>query len=267
MEIRQYYYTSYIHRQTGQAGFQIKAMSPGISPALQATIARLIDYRIPSACNTDALETHPLALLYFYTESGASILLCSRSSGKDEYGRPGNFFAHVVVLDLDATPFTSTPPVFFWKSPFWRTGDPEEREAVVSLPVLPSFDVEPALDVEDIWHFLAQGQRRAWLYKLMCAVIQSRKTQRRIVIFDTDEHVALWIAAVSCLLPPAYRPLLTFATYHHDPCQTPYLITGTATSSSLRALSADDLAYFLLDTATGQASPFEPSAYAELAAW
>src|SRR5258706_5815428 len=227
MEIRKYYYTSYIQKQTGQAGFQIKAMSPGLSPALQSTIARLINYRIPSDLNMDALETHPVALRYAYTESGESILLCGQSTGKDEYGRPGNFFAHAVIVDT--SPFTSTPPVFFWKSPFWRTGDPEEHGAINSLPVLSSFDVEPTLHIGDIWHFLAQGHRRDWLYKLLCAVIQSGKAQRRIVIVDTDEHVALWIAAVSCLLPPAYRPLLTFATYHHDPCQAPYLITGTTT--------------------------------------
>src|SRR5437879_2992029 len=127
MEVRQYYYTSYIQEKTGQAGFQIKAMSPGISPALQTTIARLINYRVSSGLNMNALETHPVALRYAYTESGESILVCSQSSGKDEYGRPGNFFAHVVVLD--ANPFTSTPPIFFWKSPFWRTSDPEERDA------------------------------------------------------------------------------------------------------------------------------------------
>jgi hypothetical protein len=46
MEISQHYYTSFINRERGSAGFQVKAMSPGISPDTQNMILRLIAYRI-----------------------------------------------------------------------------------------------------------------------------------------------------------------------------------------------------------------------------
>lgn len=263
MKIRQYYYTSSLQGYTGRAGFQVKATSPGLSPALQSMLARLIDYQIPAHLAPDALETHPVALRYTCTASGEGILLCSQSIGKDEYGRPGNFFAHALVLDTST--FADTPPVFFWKSPFWRTSDPEEREALASLPVLSCFEGEPGLCMEDIWNFLAQGRRRAWLQTLLCAVIQSDKSRRQLILLDTDEHVALWIAALSCLLPPAYRPLLTFATYHHDADRAPYLVTGTATQSALHPFEVDSPSYFLLDATTGKCSAAEPSPYAELA--
>jgi hypothetical protein len=263
MGVRQYYYTSYVDEKAGHAGFQIKAMSPGLSPELQATLARLIAYRIPPALAMHEVTTHPVALRYHREGSGECILLCSQSSGNDEYGRPGNFFAHALVLEQDT--FTSVPPIFFWKSSFWRANDPEKRSHIASLPVLPSFNEEPSLNVEDIWNFLAQNNRRALLYKLLCAVVHSSKTRRRIVIIDSAEHVALWIAAVSCLLPPAYRPLLTFATYHHDPYQAHYLITGTTSGSSFRASPEDSLSFFILNAETGFISAIETSLYAELA--
>jgi hypothetical protein len=83
------------------------------------------------------------------------------------------------------------------------------------------------------------------------------------VICDSDEHVALWVAAVSCLLPPAYRPLLTFATYHHDPRQAPFMIVGADATYS--AILKDDASIFLLDAVHERSSPVEPSPYAELA--
>lgn len=257
----QYYYTSYVHQQTGRAGFQVKAMSPGLEPEVQDTIARLIAYRIPPALDIQAIETHPVALRYAYKGPDECILLCSQSCGRDEYGRPGNFFAHAVVLQQDI--FTSIPPVFFWKSAFWCKHDPVERMEIASLPTLSLLEEEPALDLEDVWTFVAEEQRRALLYKLLCAVVQSRRKQRRIVICDSDEHVALWVAAVSCLLPPAYRPLLTFSTYHYDVYQSPFLITGTDVAR--RATLEDDPSIFFLDAANGRSSAVEPSPYAELA--
>jgi hypothetical protein len=258
---RQYYYTSYVHQQTGRAGFQVKAMSPDLTPELQETIARLIAYRVPPALDIQDIETHPVSLRYAYKGPDECILLCSQSCGRDEYGRPGNFFAHAVVLEQDL--FTSIPPVFFWKSAFWCRHDPIERTQIASLPMLPALDEEPALDLEDVWAFVAEEQRRTLLYKLLCGVVQSHRKQWRIVICDSDEHVALWVAAVSCLLPPAYRPLLTFATYHHDPHQSPFLITGADAARGVTV--EDDASIFLLDAANGRTSAVEPSPYAELA--
>jgi hypothetical protein len=264
MDAQQYYYTSYVHTATGKAGFQIKAMSAGIPPDLQATLAHLIAYRIPPPCNIQDYGTHPIALRYVYEGPGRCILLCSQSCGNDEYSRPGNFFAHALLLEEEL--FTRMPPVFFWKSSFWQRQDLVEREQIVSLPTLPISDAESTIDYKKIRQFLAQGSRRAWLHKLLCAIIHSNSTQRRIVILDSAEHVALWIAAASCLLPPACRPLLTFATYHHDPYQVQYLITGTTKDSSFRATPEDHLSYFVLNAQEGLVSAVDPSPYAWLAA-
>ncbi len=264
MGVRQHYYTSYMNRITGNAGFQVKAMSPGITPDVQALIARLIAYRIPPSLDEHALNTHPVALRYYYGGPHMGILLCSQSNDTDDNGRPGNFFAHTLLLDPNT--LASVPPIFYWRSPFWRKEDREVRSSVASLPVLTSFEPEVLLEEDHIWQFFKEDERRyELLYKLLCAVVHSTKTQRRIVILDTTEHVALWIASVSCLLPPAYRPLLTFATYHHDPYQAQYLITGTTTDAGFHATPEEYLSFFILNAQTGATSEVEDSSYAKMA--
>src|SRR5258708_33655292 len=114
MSILQHYYTSYTNQETGSTGFQVKAMSPGISPDLQATIARLIAYHVPPMLEEHDVSTHPIALRYYYKGQDQCILLCSQSNGKDPNGRPGNFFAHTLVLDPAV--LTSVPPIFYWHS-------------------------------------------------------------------------------------------------------------------------------------------------------
>jgi hypothetical protein len=263
MSMQQFYYTSYVHRIAGTAGFHMKAMSPGISPDLQLLLERLAAYRIPPALNAAHIETHPIALRYHYRNEQECILLCSQSSGTDELGRPGNFFAHGLILEHDL--FTCVPPIFFWKSSFWQKQDTQERSHVVSLPVLNAFDEEPTLELEEIWRFLVHDQRRVLLHKLLSAVISSGTTQRRIVIIDDVEHVVMWVAAVSCLLPPAYRPLLTFATFHHNPYQSLSLITGTTGAPFFRATAEEYQSFFVLNALTGATSDILPSPYADLA--
>src|SRR5581483_11288189 len=98
MAVLQQYYTSFFNKNTGRAGFQIKAMSPNMSQEMQTLISRLITYRIPDGMDERAVQTHPVALRYYYHSPQECVLLCSQSCGNDENGRPGNFFAHSVVL-------------------------------------------------------------------------------------------------------------------------------------------------------------------------
>lgn len=259
MTVLQHYYTSFVNKETGSAGFQVKAMSPGINPEIQAIISRLIAYRIPPVMQGSPVESHPVALRYYYHNAQESILLCSQSNGRDESGRPGNFFAHSVVLPPDN--FTLEPPFLYWGSPFWKK---QAGDGSVINP-LPEFQAEQSLDILDkMWAFLAQKGRREALQKLMSAVVHSERTRRRIIIVDSDEHVALWVAAVSCMLPPTYRPLLSFSTYHHDPYQSWFLITGTTGDSGLRLSPEESVSHFVLNGETNQTSDVDTSPYADL---
>jgi hypothetical protein len=258
MAVLQQYYTSFVNKNTGRAGFQIKAMSPNMSQETQTLISRLITYRIPAGMDERAIKTHPVALRYYYHNPQECILLCSQSCGSDENGRPGNFFAHSVVLPSDS--LTIRPPILYWRSPFWG----QETTEMGYIPVSSEFPAPlSARIINQMWSFLADDERQQALYALMCAVIHSISTNRRIIIIDKDEHVALWIAAVSCMLPPAYRPLLSFSTYHHDPYQSWFLITGTTADT----LSASDLqnstSHFILDGRSNKTSSVKGSLYAK----
>lgn len=264
MSVLQHYYTSYINEATGRIGFQVKAESPGISSEIEDTINRLISYTIPPSLNERDIDTHPVALRYFYEGPERCYLLCSQSCGSDSNGRPGNFFAHTLVLPPDM--FTYMPPILFWKSLLWRREAADSRSPVDALPVLPSLDERySSLNPDGVWDFLAQEGRRNLLYKLLCAIVHSKKTFQRVVILDTVENVVWWIASVTTLLPPAYRPLLSFATYHHDPKQGQYLITGTTSDSSFGVSSLDYRAFFVLNANTGETSEVADSPYAWLA--
>src|SRR5437660_946612 len=179
MSVRQQYYTSFVNPETGSAGFQIKAMSEGISPEAHAIITRLIAYRIPPSLDERAIRQHPVALRYYYKDPQECILLCSQSNGSDENGRPGNFFAHTLVLEPEI--FTTTPPIFYWESSFWLKQDKGNRRPMHVLPALHSFDEEPSLDMERVWNFLASAKRKKQFLKLMSAVVHCNRTLRRIV--------------------------------------------------------------------------------------
>lgn len=264
MSVLQYYYTSFVHPQTNRAGFQIKAMSPGIPPDTQTLIAHLISYNIPPTLDVRGCPAHPVALRYFYHHPSECILLCSQSNGDDESGRPGNFFAHVLILEPEM--FKTIPPIFYWQSAFWLKYDTEVRSQPDVLPILSAFEEMPSLDVERVWSFLASTAHNDHFHRLMSAVVHCHKTLRRVVIVDTADHVALWVAAVSCLLPPDYRPLLSFATYHHDPRQGQFMITGTTSDSSFPNVAENYFTYFVVNTETNSIGDVEPSLYAKLVA-
>ena len=198
MSVLQYYYTSFVHPQTSRAGFQVKAMSPGISQHTQALIARMIAYQIPSIMDERDIQSHPIALRYYYENPQECILLCSQSCGSDENGRPGNFFAHAVILEPEM--FKTIPPIFYWQSSFWLKQDEETRSHPDILPILTDFEEMHPLAIEQVWSFLTSIEPYHFS-KLMAAVVHCHKTLRRVAIIDTTDRVALWIAGVSCLLP------------------------------------------------------------------
>jgi hypothetical protein len=217
----------------------------------------ILSYRIPSSLDPKDISRHPVALRYQYFNGDKAILICSQSNGPDELGRPGNYFAHTVITS--AQDFDLFPPILFWGHSFWRTQDSSDR---LEIPPQSSFDLEPSLDFDHIWSFLNQGERRAWFYKLLCAVVHYDKSKRPIVILDSNENIAMWIMALTFALPRAYRPFLTFATYHHDPYQAPFMIIGTTADSRFRFSQDEYISHFILNAENNRISDTDDSVYA-----
>jgi len=256
MVIRQHYYTSCQTSRT--SGFQVKAKSPGLTGETEKNLEGLIGYKIPSECDVNALETHPMSLRY-YADDQDIIIISSQSNGQDELGRPGNFFAHSVIATPEHLAYLSAP-IFYWKSPFWIKRDEPKRE---ELPILSEFNPEVTFDFEQIWQFLQKKQNAEWFYKLLCAVIDYPISQRKIVILDEIESIALWIAAITAALLPRYTYFLSFATYHHDPYRVPFIITGTTRDSNFRCSSDEYISYFILNALEERISDVPDSIYAK----
>lgn len=247
MALLQHYFTSYKNERTGRAGWQTLAMSRDVTPELDRAIQGLIGYKAPQSLSSDDLASHPVALRYLYEPSRRSFLLCSQSTGLDNQNRPGNFFAHTLVIPPENfADFALCPPILYWKSPVWCREDRSQRE---ELPGLALEELPTGPDVqESVWDFLALGKRRELLSRLFGALVQRKRQPRRLIILDTNEHVALWIASLSILLPPAYRSFLSFATYHHVPHEQRYLITGTTRDWWQRVPpQMQNQAFFVLD--------------------
>lgn len=257
MVMRQLYYTSCINGTSGSAGFQVKALSPGISTDERAALNKILGYRIPPSLPVEQVSSHPVALRYQYLSTETCFLACSQSCGPDEAGRPGNFFAHCVVTA--PSDFAVMAPIMYWRHPFWKRSDPSES---VEIPEEPCFELDPALDFDAIWAFLDQDDRREWLHRLLCVVLRFDEDRRPIVILDSPDNVPLWIAAVTFGLPAPFRPFLSFATYHHDPYQVPFLITGTTADGKFRFSTDEYISHFVINASVGKTSDAKESAYA-----
>lgn len=259
MLIQQQYYTSWNNSRTQKTGFQVKAESIHLTQEMTELLNRLIGYSIPSQLDASDLTRHPVALRYYITDQFA-LLISSCSSGKDELGRDGNFFAHSLVGTPEQMAYLA--PIFYWDSPFWVSQDPSDQQ---ELPELEKLEAEVVFDFDAIWNFLNAGNRKQFFYKLLCAVIDYHDSKRRIIIIDDAESVALWIASICTFLPPSYCYFLSFSTYHHDPGRTPFTITGTTVDSNFRCTSDSYFSYFIVNSQENSISDVAPSDYANYA--
>jgi hypothetical protein len=257
MLIQQQYYTSWSNPKTQRTGFQVKAESSNLTQAMTEILDRLIGYSIPTQIDASDLKNHPVALRYHTTDQIA-VLVSSRSSGKDELGRDGNFFAHSLVGIPEQIAYPLAP-IFYWDSPFWVSQDSSDQEL---LPQLDQLDIEIVFDFDEVWSFLDQGNRKQQFYQLLCAVIDYQHSKRRIVIVDDAESVALWIASICTFLPPSHCYFLSFSTYHHDPIRTPFIITGTTPDSYFRCTTDAYISYFILNAQEQMISEAPASDYA-----
>jgi len=73
----------------------------------------------------------------------------------------------------------------------------------------------------------------------------------------------MWILAITVALPQIYRQYITFATYHHDPYQVPFLITGTTADSRFRFSADEYISYFVLNAYENRISEIEDSIYTQ----
>lgn len=221
MSIRQLYYTSAKHPQTNVGGFQAIAATPNMPRDERNILNGMMSYAIPPHLQQADIASHPVALRYMAIDGRRGALVCSQSVGTDENSRPGNYFAHALVGDVnDLTRGETIPPITHWGSTFWQR---EHTTADLDLPELTGLTSNAAFDYEAVFDFMKSGQRTKLLRSMLSAIAGG---QSRIILKDTPDNIVQWIYAVSLALPSRLRSFLSFSTYSHDPQNSIFLLTG-----------------------------------------
>ncbi|WP_067597429.1 GTPase-associated protein 1-related protein [Nocardiopsis listeri] len=210
MGAAQLYYTSCERGLSGCGGYQFNAATPGVDTRVLREVERFTVYEPPRSMPAEEAHRHPVNLCYSPDLGGARVLSRVVSSGHDPSGRPGNYFAHSLLLDGEEGPL----PAELWGAGFW-TGRP------VSDPDLPWLSlVAGPLDRERTAAWL-RGRDEALLSRLLVAVDAAIDGGAPVLLPARDEDAAHWVAALSHLLPPRRARRMSFATYSGSPEDAP----------------------------------------------
>lgn len=268
MSFKQAFYTSCEQGLGGGKGFQFKAASEGIEPLLFSQIERLGLYvpplTAPSRPTTEELGQFPISLAFQLLGDGSAVLVQAKYIGVDYTDRYGNFFSHSLVSQNPYRDFCQNNqllPIETWRSETWAGAD---NDASAELPVVEIIRSGSDINDESIFAFLRDPVRQEMLPNFITAVVEAINTNRRLIIVDTNENIAFWIAVASYALPYHFVLKLTFNTYVRDPYQTEALITGTTDDTTFNFASHEiEHQFFVFDLKGSRFTPIErPSGFA-----
>ncbi|HSR22603.1 MAG TPA: hypothetical protein VLW53_03565, partial [Candidatus Eisenbacteria bacterium] len=102
MAFQQLYYTSCENGLGGYGGYQFNAITPGVPAAVMREVEDRTVYEPPGWLLADPCpdepEAYPVAFSHGTSEAtGVAITAQVVFTGTDYSGRPGNYFAHVLV--------------------------------------------------------------------------------------------------------------------------------------------------------------------------
>jgi hypothetical protein len=226
MKALQLHYTSCRRGQSGNAGFQTRALSQGIRSDEQREIERRGVYRPPRNARQDPapgeiVQNFPIAFRSYILESGRPAITRAVYVGRDYSGRWGNFFAHSLVFENGQ--ISTLWPIDLYEWPGWREGLSSTEDSEETPPPLPLADlagVPPAesFRFKELRDFLREDSGRCELLaKMGRAVFLGRASSRALVIRDTPLHGLYWIACLQKIFSPQHAAALTFSTYQDDP--------------------------------------------------
>jgi hypothetical protein len=119
------------------------------------------------------------------------------------------------------------------------------------------------INFANVQPFLKEPQRREILPRYLSAVVEALKTNRRVIIIDANENIALWIAAASYVLPYHLVLKLTFSTYVQNPYSTDALITGTTEDSTFNFAPHEiEHLFSVFDIRGGRFTSIDPDGFA-----
>lgn len=264
MVFQQAYFTSCEVGLRGTKGFQMHAASPNLDPGTLSLLERVGSYAPPRSCPSrpteEDLAAFPESLTFSVLPDGTAMLARTRYVGKDYSGRYGNFFTHYVVASDTYSLLEPVTHIQTWKAPFWRADHPDGGTELAPLKKL-----EPGHHFSEgsFSRFLEAPARAAKVRDFLASVLAALENDRPIILVDqTDDDVARWIALAIGTLPRNLLSRVTFTTYTKSPYDTDVMICGT-TSDSDFAFSESELKhqFYVFDFVEQRFSP-APEAHA-----
>ena len=249
------------------AGFRIRAASPGLSdvrsPRVQA-LDRYLRYVLPAGTDPFAItpDMAPVCLSLLQSEQGEWMLVNKTYTGKDDVGRPGAFFVHL-LCNFPAD-FSAAQAISLWRSPFLHSSDVNQNDGKplsgVRLDPIPFDDLKrwPSSDVDLRY---PRGISSSWLYDCFPLVLRAYLMWRRrweqwmqqqspgiapqtepprLYVAAPSDMVAAFISCITRCLPPQLTGGLTFSTYEYDVrSKGQVLFVGTSWAPSADGQSAN----------------------------
>ncbi len=229
MTILQHHYTSCEGK-----GFQTSAVSSALSKDIIMFLEQRGTYNpplaLPSRPTDEEIKNFPVALSYYTVNDETVGVINSVYLGKDYSGRFGNYFAHSLVIDDYNKDMDELLPIQLWSSPIWVSQEGGSSD----LPPLPEVTAGDFITWDRILEFLTGSDRLSMYPYLLTALLDYKNTNKRIILVDGNQNVALWIAALTYALPISLARIITFCTYSKNPYSIETLICGTTTDSDFQ---------------------------------
>ncbi|MCW2919068.1 MAG: hypothetical protein JWN52_7136, partial [Actinomycetia bacterium] len=253
MGFQQLYYTSCTNGLAGYGGYQFNAATPGVSPVVMREVENRTVYEpprgLPAEPRPEELADYPVAFSYTTGgATGAAVTAHVVFVGADYSGRPGNYFAHVLVTDSPEADFGPLLPAELWGAALWRREPVERRE----LPELSGPPPRGPIDRAGTQAFLDARAADGVLPALLSAVDRAMTGDRAVLLAGHDAaENAWWIAAISYLLGDRLARRLSFTTYSHRPGYSGHHVVGVVNEPGSAPAGAD-LGFHLFDVAAGR---------------
>lgn len=240
MAIEQHWYTSCPrgHGLENMAGFQVKARSSGITPAIDNVIREFCQkYEGPTSANKPeseelksgnvsekTLQKFPVALHYYRVDQGDTFALTRvQYVGRDYSHRYGNHFAHTLVFQA-----RDLEPVGYNSLALARAKLPDGQPLFTSNNTMQTTELQSLPDFNGLSDYADQRWQeivKAKLYhehvaNLVSATMKAWEQNTSVLLclsFDSFNDSAALLESILMLLPSEIRCRITYTIYELNP--------------------------------------------------
>jgi len=233
MSTHQLIFTSCRRGITGaNDGQQIYSYDTAFPTDKLGLVRPLFSYKTPNLpagvlMTEELVPTFPKSFSYKKLDSTAYDVVLNTYLGLDYMGsggRFGNFLSHHIMFEK----LLCYPAELFGSQSFRTSMNFEDvnRNETPAYLEAPKIELGNSISLDVIAAFLQSGDRIQIFNKMAACLLESAKSDKRILINDTTENIIKWIAALHYLLPLRCAENVSFSTYLYNPMESDWRIVG-----------------------------------------